>query len=209
MEINHIRPLRRLDRFVLRLKKAAFGQPFPKLKRVRQITSFHCGPAVLAALFSFVGRRVTQTGIVRSLRAQNKIKSQGVNIKNLARAAAIVGRGEFVFWKKDGAKISDLNAIVNEYRYPVGVEWQGVFYEDEDEDNGHYSIVTAINPKKGYILLSDPYKRFAGLDRKFRIRDFVKRWWDVNGLVYDRKMLFVVTPRKALFPRRLGMVRSL
>jgi len=68
-------------------------------------------------------------------------------------------------------------------------------------------------------LLADPYKKFAGLDRKFRIRDFAKRWWDVNEVTipgtkrknirYDRKMLFVVTPKKALFPKKLGMVRSL
>lgn len=208
MEINHLRALRRLDRFILRLKKVVFGQPFPGLKRVRQITSFHCGPAVLTALFSFVGKRATQAGIVRSLRLQNKIKSAGVNVKSLARAAEILGKGEFVFWKKAGAKLSDLETIVNKYHFPVGVEWQGVFYEDEDEDNGHYSVVTGINLKKGYILLSDPYKRFAGLDRKFRIPDFAKRWWDVNGLVYDRKMMFVVTPKKELFPKKLGMVKS-
>jgi len=56
-------------------------------------------------------------------------------------------------------------------------------------------------------LLADPYKKFAGLDRKFRIRDFAKRWWDENGLVYDRKLMFLITSKKEEFPRSLGMIR--
>ena len=56
-------------------------------------------------------------------------------------------------------------------------------------------------------LLADPYKKFAGLDRKFRIPDFEKRWWDENGLVYDRKLMFLITSKKEEFPRSLGMIR--
>ena len=218
MEINHIRFLRKLDRLVLRLNSAVFGQPFPSLKRVRQISSFHCGPATLAMLFSFVGKKVSQKGIVRCLRAESKIKEKGMTVKDLARATRILGKREFVFWKKSRARITDLAAVVERYHYPVGVEWQGVFYEDEDEDSGHYGVVTKVNVRKGYLLIADSYRRFAGLDRKFRIRDFAKKWWDSNevvipgtrrkNIVYDKKMMFVVAPKKITFPRKFGMFKS-
>lgn len=218
MEINHIRTLRRLDRFILKLTAALFGQPLPALKRLKQASSFHCGPATLAMLFSFVGKPVSQRRIVACLRAEGKIKVKGLTVRDLARATRILGKRQFTFWKKTGARISDLAAVTNRYHYPVGVEWQGVFYEDEDEDSGHYGVVTGVNLKKGYLTIADPYKRFAGLDRRFRISDFSKRWWDANevtipgsrrkNILYDKKMMFVVTPKKVSFPRRLGMVKS-
>lgn len=217
MEINHISFLRKLDREILRLEEAIKGRSFPTLKRIKQITSSHCGPATLVSFFSFLGIRTSQGRIVRSLRAENKIKDTGLVIKDLARAVRIVGKGKFTFWKKEGAEVGDLEKIVNKYKFPVGVEWQGVFYEDEEGDNGHYSIVTEVNRDRGYIKLSDPYKRFAGLDRKFRLSDFEKRWWDSNEvsipyskikkLVYDRKLMFLITPKKDEFPRSFGMIR--
>lgn len=128
-----------------------------------------------------------------------------------------MGKGNFTFWKKEEATVGDLDKIVNKYKVPVGVEWQGVFYEDEEGDNGHYCVITEVNKGKGYLKLADPYKKFAGLDRKFRISDFEKRWWDSNEvaipyskikkLVYDRKLMFLITSKKETFPRSLGMIR--
>lgn len=207
MEINHIPFLRDLDRLALRLEETFKGRSFPTLRRVKQTTSSHCGPATLVSLFSFLGVRTSQGRIVRSLRAENKIKDTGLIIKDLARGVRIVGKGNFTFWKKEDATIGDLDRIVNKHKFPVGVEWQGVFYEDEEGDNGHYCVITEVNRFKGYLKLSDPYKRFAGLDRKFRISDFEKRWWDENGLIYDRKLMFLITSKKEQFPRSLGMVR--
>ena len=217
MEITYIPFLRKLDRYLLRLEEAFKGRAFPSLKRVKQITSSHCGPAVLVSLFSFLGVRTSQGRIVKSLRAENKIVDTGLVIKDLSRTVRIVGKGQFTFWKKEGATIGDLDKIVNKYKVPVGIEWQGVFYEDEEGDNGHYCIITEVSRAKGYLKLADPYKRFAGLDRKFRISDFEKRWWDSNEvaipyskikkLVYDKKLMFLITSKKETFPRRLGMIR--
>lgn len=207
MEINYIPFVRKLDRYFLRLEEAFRGKAFPTLKRVAQVTSSHCGPAALVSLFSFLGVRTSQGRIVKSLRAENKIVNTGLVIKDLARGVRMVGKGQFTFWKKENATIGDLDRIVNKYKFPVGVEWQGVFYEDEEGDNGHYCVITEVNRPKGYLKLADPYKRFAGLDRKFRISDFEKRWWDVNGLVYDKKLMFLITAKKETFPRRLGMIR--
>ncbi len=207
MEINHISFLRNLDRFVLRLETSLKGVAFPTLKRVKQITSAHCGPATLVSLFSFLGVRTSQGRIVASLRVKNKIKDTGLTVKDLARGVRIVGKGQFTFWKKQNATIGDLDKIVNKYKFPAGVEWQGVFYEDEEGGNGHYGIITEVNKAKGFLKLADPYKKFAGLDRKFRLSDFEKRWWDENGLIYDQKLMFVITSKKETFPRNLGMIR--
>lgn len=217
MEINHIRPLRKLDRQILRLAELIKGRAFPNLKRVKQISASHCGPAVMVSLFSFLGVKTSQARIVRTLRAENKIKDAGLNIKDLARVVRIIGKGKLVFWKKVNATIGDVARLVNKYKVPVGIEWQGVFYEDEEGDNGHYGVVTEVSRKRGYLRLSDPYKTFAYLDRKFRISDFEARWWDTNEvnipyskikkLVYDKKLMFLITDKKEEFPRKLGMIR--
>ncbi|KKU10616.1 MAG: hypothetical protein UX13_C0007G0015 [Candidatus Woesebacteria bacterium GW2011_GWB1_45_5] len=200
---------RKLYRKLLSLVDKTGGLAFPRMTRVKQISSSHCGPAVIQTLFSFLGVRVSQTGIVRSLRVQKKIRSTGLNFRELSRAVGFLGKKDYVFWRKNNASIDDLSKIVNKYKYPVGVEWQGVFYEDEDEDNGHYSVVTKVDKEAGFLRMSDPYPKFAGIDRKFEIKFFVKRWWDVNIIngrkVIDKKMIFVITPKKETWPKKLGM----
>lgn len=210
--------VRRLSRRVLELEDKLYGRPFPKLKRVKQITVSHCGPAVLEALFSFFGIKVFQKAVVKSLRAGKKIKRAGISIKDLGRAVKIIGKKKYVFWKKANATINDLWLVVNKYKYPVGVEWQGIFYEDEDEDNGHYSVVTVVNKKAGFLRLADPYVKFAGLDRKFSFKNFEKRWWDENEIIIsgtkkkkvilDKEMMFLITPKGVTFPKKLRMVKG-
>ncbi len=208
---------RSILRRLLALEDKVMGLAFPKLKRIKQITVYHCGPAVLEALYSFVGVKVSQRSLVRSIRAQNKIKSYGMSVAELAHAAKIVAQGEYSFWRKNSAKVSDLDLGINKFKYPVGVEWQGVFYEHEDEDNGHYGIVTRLDKKSGTIRLSDPFYAFAGVDRKFKTRDFVKRWWDENEIkvagttrkrtIVDNRVMFVITPKGETWPKKLGMKR--
>jgi len=135
----------------------------------------------------------------------------------LVVAAVAIGTSDVKLLLAEGATIGDLEKITRKYKFPVGVEWQGVFYEDEEGDNGHYCIITEVDRSKNYLKLSDPYRKFAGVDRKIRISDFEKRWWDSNEiaipysklkkLVYDRKLIFLITSKKATFPRNLGMVR--
>jgi hypothetical protein len=208
---------RPLVKRLLKLEDKVTGLAFPQMTRVKQITSSYCAPAVLATLYSNLGVRVSQRGIVVSLRAQNKIKKYGLNVKDLARASKIVGKGAFSFWKKAGTKASDLDAIINKYKYPAGVEWQGVFYEFEDEDSGHYAVITKIDKKSGFLRMSDPFQAFAGVDRKFKIRDFEKRWWDQNEvrvsgtskmrLIRDHRIVFIITPKGESWPKKLGMVK--
>ena len=211
MELEKNLRTRRLYRRLLKLGDRVAGPAFPKMKRVKQKTDDYCGPAVLEALFSFLGVRVSQMRVVRSLRAQKKIKKTGLSVKDLARAANALGKGEYSFWKKANSTVTDLDAIVNKYKFPVGVEWQGVFHEFEDEDNGHYGIITRIDRKAGILRLADSFHAFAGTDRKFDIKFFVKRWWDINIIkgrtLTDRKMMFVITPEGDSWPKKLGMKR--
>ena len=142
MQLEKNPQTRSIVRRLLQLEDRISGVAFPKMKRVKQVDSNSCGPAILAALFSVFGVHVSQKGITASLRAQNKIKEFGLNVRDMARASKIIGKGNFSFWRKADGKISDLDLIINKYKSPVAVEWQGIFYEDEDDDNGHYCIIT-------------------------------------------------------------------
>lgn len=206
----HLRPLyRRLLAFSDRVS----GLAFPMMKRVEQETVDYCGPAVLVALFSYLGVKVSQRKVVKSLRAENKIKRYGLSVKDLARGTRIAGSGKFVFWRKKNSKISDVNLVVNKYKSPVGVEWQGIFHEFSDEDNGHYGVITRIDKKTGFLRIFDPFHIFAGVDRKFEIKEFTKRWWDVNVVkgrtLKDSKVMFVIAPKDASWPKELGMNKIL
>jgi hypothetical protein len=209
---------RPIVRRLLKLEDGISGLPFPKMARIKQIDVYSCAPAVLASLYSNLGVRVSQKGMIASLRAQNKIKKYGLSVKDMAKASKIIGKGAFTFWKKDKAKVSDLDAAVNKYKCPVGVEWQGVFYEFEDEDSGHYAVITKVDKKTGYLRISDPFHAFVGVDRKFKITHFVKRWWDFNEVkisgtskmrkIKDIRMMFVITPKGESWPKVLGMNRA-
>jgi len=212
MELEKNPKTRRLYRRLLKVGDHVAGQAFPGMKRVKQITIDHCGPAVLEALYSFLGFKISQRAVVRSLRAGKKIKRVGLSVKDLARGANALGKGAYSFWRKANTSISDLDAVVNKYKYPVGVEWQGVFYEFEDEDSGHYGVVTKVERGEGYLRIADSFHAFSGVDRKFPIKYFVKRWWDINIVkgrrLKDIRMMFVITPKNETWPKKVGMRHS-
>lgn len=207
----------------LRLEDLLFGKPFEAMRRVRQISIYACGPATLEMLFSFVGLKVSQTSLIRSIRAFNKIKLYGVDVNDLAKASTISAKKEYVFWKKRMSKVSDLDLAINKYKYPVGVEWQGIFYENEDDDSGHYGVVTKIDKKTGNLRIADPYFngtfRYKGVDRKLKIKEFVAKWWDTNEIkisgtsrvrtITDTRMMFVITPKSETWPKKLGMKKAI
>lgn len=201
--------MRKIVRTLLKLQDRLTGKAFPEMERVKQISVSHCGPAVIATLYSHLGVKVSQRSMVASLRAQNKIKEFGFNMHDMAKAAKIAGKGEFTFWKKTNSKVSDLDAAINKYKVPVGVEWQGVFYEDEDEDNGHFSVITKVDKERGFLRIADPYHKFVGVDRKFGIKEFERRWWDENMIkgrnLHDKRVMFVITKKGESWPKKLGL----
>lgn len=199
------------------------SKPFPSLKRVTQINGFYCGPATIQMLLSFYQIEIDQDAIVSALKIGKKIQSHGMTIAEM---------GQFIkqfypqlqFWFKFNSTVSDLSQLVNQYSIPVGIEWQGVFdysdeekYEDEDDDPGHVSVITAVNTSNNYVLIADPDRHYAGSDRKFSILQFIRRWWDINEVVDpitkkrqevdDYQGLFIITLKSDNYPEKLGLKR--
>jgi ABC-type bacteriocin/lantibiotic exporter with double-glycine peptidase domain len=188
------------------------------MKRVCQKTNSHCGPAVLEMLLSFVGKYFDQDEFKETTgKDEENFRIYGMTVKEMQKAVKLL-TPDYNFWYKENATLMDLQEVVKNYGFPVAVEWQGVFYEDSDEDDGHYCVVTHIDTVNNIIMLSDPYKRFAGSDRTFHIMEFNNRWWDENEIidletqkkyiVREEHMMFVVTPKEAIFPEYLGMTKS-
>jgi hypothetical protein len=179
-------------------------------------------------LLSNLGTVVSQEAVAEAGGATSLIELHGMRVDQLAQAVCQLAPG-VQFWYKSHASLDDLIALVNEHGYPVGVEWQGLFEdedeaeenddeEDDEEDYGHYSVVTYIHVEKQEIILVDPYKAFVDQDHILSFSEFVDRWWDTNEitnphtgrtrLVEDTRMMFVITPKEAIFPAALGMKRG-
>jgi len=200
--------------------------PFPALKRIAQVTSSYCGPAVIEMLLSFLNYGIHQHQIVQAAGIGHKININGSTIPELAFALHTLFP-ELQFWYKHEARIGELSQIINQFHYPVAVEWQGIFdwpdddefeesYGEYDDDEGHYSIVTYISTQQNLVLIADPERHYAGTDRNFSILQFEKRWWDQNSItdpksghqyqVNDYHTMFIITPANTTFPQTLGML---
>jgi len=193
---------------------------FPALKRIVQDNDSYCGPAVLAMLFDYWKIQFAQNDFVEAADVKKKIKKHGMTVEEMALSVRKL-TPEFRFWYKRNSNLDEMAKIVNEYQIPVGIEWQGLFSNEEvdedsiDDDPGHYSVVTKIDLKKGFIWIADPYKTYAGKDRRFTILGFERRWWDINEVVNpvtrrrkevdDYHALFIIVPKEFLFPVELEM----
>ncbi len=190
--------------------------------RFTQIGESHCGPAVIQMLLHNLGIEVTQEAVAEAGGASDRIEQQGMRIDQLDQAVRQLAP-ETCFWFKDHSTIEELVRIVDDYGYPVGIEWQGLFedtLEDEtqDGDYGHYSVVTKVDPKSRELVIVDPYKDFRSQDRIFTFEFIMSRWWDLNNfpdpltgkdrLIEDRQMMFIITPKEETFPQLLGMRRE-
>lgn len=190
---------------------------FPQMRRVKQITSYHCGPAVVKMLLSFQGMTVKQKDIVVAAEIGRHLKVYGMTVADMSQAVSRLFP-KLQLWYKDNSSLKELQTLVRDYQIPVGVEWQGVFEEYEDEDNGHYAVVVHLNMADNVILLADPFKKYAGKDRRFSIIDFEHRWWDTNEiadprtgkheLVKDYHMMFMILPQELTWPESLGVIRG-
>ena len=189
---------------------------FSRLRRIQQITENHCGPAVLQMLLENVGVNVSQEEITEAASATHTIETHGTRVDQLAKAVhelAPIAK----LWFKEKASVEDLEYVLEECKFPVGVEWQGLFedMDDDDEDYGHYSILAHIDRVKDEIIVVDPYKDFVDQSRIVKMSLFLNRWWDFNevkdpetgGKTFkkDEQLFFVVVPLSAAFPVELGM----
>ncbi|MBI5670172.1 MAG: C39 family peptidase [Chloroflexi bacterium] len=208
-------------------RKSNTPPPRIELAYQTQITDSHCGPAVIQMLLANVGVGVTQEQVAEAGGAASTIDMHGMRVDQLAQAVKTLAP-EMQFWYKDHSRLNDLIALVSKHRYPVGVEWQGLFEtvsdiledtdtEDEEEDYGHYSVVTYVDRRSRQLIIVDPYKDFAHQDRIFSFDVFLPRWWDTNEvtdpetgrakLVEDYRMMFLITPKGETFPEQRGMKR--
>lgn len=189
---------------------------FSRLRRIQQITENHCGPAVIQMLLENIGVNVSQEEITEAAGATHTIEAHGTRVDQLAKAVhelAPIAK----LWHKEKASVEDLGYVLEECKFPVGVEWQGLFedMDDDDDDYGHYSIIAHIDQGKDEIIVVDPYKDFVDQSRIVKMSLFVSRWWDFNEVKdpqtgekqfkKDEQLFFVVVPLSIAFPAELRM----
>jgi hypothetical protein len=202
-------------------EKSSDPKTYFQMKRIAQITDSHCGPAVIQMLLSNVDVSATQEDIALAAGVNDVIEMHGTRVDQLANAVKTLAP-DMQFWYKDHATLDDVKTLVGQYGYPVGVEWQGVFEdegeEDPEPDYGHYSVITYVDPEKAVLVIVDPYRDYVEQDRVFALKEFDERWFDFNmvpnaktgkeRLVKDDHMLFIVTPKAALFPAEMGLKKG-
>ena len=194
-----------------------------QVNRICQISEAHCGPAVIQMLLGHLGIFVTQEEVAEAGEVMDRIEIHGMRVDQLALAVQRLAPTT-QFWYKKNAKFEELVELNTVHKYPVGVEWQGVFTteededEDEEDDYGHYSVIPHVDLERRELIIVDPYKDFVSQDRIFSIDSFISRWWDTNEvidprtrkakLVEDYHMMFIVTPKEVDFPQKLKMKRG-
>ena len=189
---------------------------FSRLRRIEQISENHCGPAVTQMLLENIGVNVSQEEITEAAGATHTIETHGTRVDQLARAVQTLAPIAKL-WYKEKASTDDLEYVLDECKFPVGVEWQGLFsdMDEDDDDYGHYSILAHIDKVKDEIIVVDPYKDFVDQNRIVKMSLFLDRWWDFNEVkdplsgekVFkrDERLFFVVAPLSVAFPATLGM----
>src|SRR5215217_8474931 len=129
---------------------------FSRLRWIQQITENHCGPAVTQMLLENIDVHVTQEAITEAAGATHTIETHGTRVDQLAKAVhelAPIAK----LWYKEKASVEDLEYVLEECKFPMGVEWQGLFadMDDDDDDYGHYSIIAHIDKAKDEIIVVD------------------------------------------------------
>ena len=168
-------------------------------------------------LLENIGVSVTQEQITEAAGATTTITEHGTRVDQLAKAVSELAPGARL-WYKEKATLRDLKFVLEEVKFPLAVEWQGIFDDDPeelDDDYGHYSVIANIDEERDELIVMDPYKDFVDQSRIIKISVFLKRWWDYNqikdprtGNEIDKKdedLFFVVVPKEVSFPAELGM----
>jgi ABC-type bacteriocin/lantibiotic exporter with double-glycine peptidase domain len=189
---------------------------FSRLRWIQQITENHCGPAVIQMLLENIGVNVSQQEITEAAGATHTIETHGTRVDQLAKAVhQLVPIAKL--WHKEKASLDDLQYVLDECKYPVGVEWQGLFddMDDDDDDYGHYSVLAHIDKSRDELIIVDPYKDFVDQNRIIKVSTFLNRWWDFNEVKdpetgekefkKDEQLFFVVVPLSVTFPVELEM----
>jgi ABC-type bacteriocin/lantibiotic exporter with double-glycine peptidase domain len=188
----------------------------PLIVQCVQQEEAHCGPATIAMLFSFYGLSVSQTGISRAAGMADVIKnSQGMRLDELNMAIeALYPDGDYALLAKYHSDIGDITHIVEDLRLPIGVEWQGRFPRPDGSqyDQGHFSVITAIDHDRGILFIADPEDHnILTTDGVIDLDVFENRWWEVDvvprpddfsvaRVIEMERLIFVLVPQRRKEP---------
>jgi len=204
------------------IKKIKSSMSSISVQQTFQETDSICGPAVIQMLLNFYNIKITQKEAVEAAGISEVVERDGTRLDQMSLVVKNLAPG-YAFWYKEDATIQDISALIDTYHVPVGINWQGYFWDSLLEEarfgaplsNGHYSIVTNIQREKNQLAIVDPdYKRSAK-ELAFPIGWFKTRWWDTAQGVDDRtgkeityytsRLLFIVVPEKETFPQLLDL----
>jgi hypothetical protein len=166
-------------------------------------------------LLENIGVIVTQEEITEAAGATQTIATHGTRVDQLAKAVHQLAPTANL-WYKEQASAENLEYVLRKWKFPVAVEWQGLFNDmDDDDDYGHYSILVGMDKEKDEVIVIDPYKDFIEQSRIVSLNLFLSRWWDFNEIKdsktgekifkKDDRLFFVVSPLNVVFPVELGM----
>jgi hypothetical protein len=166
-------------------------------------------------LCSFLGVNIDQKAFEAAAGLKQNFYLRGMSVQEMAQAAKKALPIHLKFWWKFEANLEEIDQILKQEKHPLGIEWQGVFLQYADEDDGHFSVITHLDLANGYILIADPFGPFSSKDRIFRPEFFEKRWWDANDVydptlgrnreVIDHHGFFLITDASQTFPLRYSM----
>src|SRR5215475_10929411 len=106
---------------------------FDRLRWIEQISEYHCGPAVIQMLLENIGVNATQEEITEAAGATLTIATHGTRVDQLAKAVDELAPAAKLWYKEKGTP-DNLEYVLTVCKFPVGVEWQGLFGDvDEDE----------------------------------------------------------------------------
>ena len=114
-----------------------------QIHQVIQISESHCGPAVIEMLLDAIGVKWTQAEITRAAGVEDTIEEDGTRIDQLARAVGQLAP-QAQFWYKYYSSLSDIQYLLSR-GYGVGVEWQGLFYDSEEEEAAEAAAAEAAS----------------------------------------------------------------
>jgi hypothetical protein len=145
----------------------------------------HCGPATIEMLLSFYGIYVAQTDISKAAGMADVIRmAQGMRLDELNTAiGALYPEGDYVLLAKYHSCLDDIIQIIDGLRLPVGVEWQGRFPRSDgtEYDQGHYSVLTAIDQDRRLLYIADPEDHdLLTPDGVIDLDVFRDRWWETD-----------------------------
>ena len=166
----------------------------------------HCGPTTVQMMLRRYKVYLSQPEIARETQAGITIQEHGCRIDQLGVAVSVLA-SDYVLLAKYDATIDEVRHLIEQHGLPVGVEWRGQFFREDGTryEDGHYSVVTQVDVKRGMVKIIDPDETSALPDGEIGITEFESRWWDENWLgnpedpaspvVRTFHLIFVVVPK--------------